>query len=256
MKLKYQMRGLGIGIMVTALLMGVATGKGIPLSDAEIKAKALELGMVDREALKLTDLKDGASAPEGMASQDKEGIAVSDGSGAEDAENPDPSSGTNGTGGADIASGADGAGGLDAASGVGEGEGDPDAASGVGEDEGGSDVVPGAGYGAGGVGTVSGTESSDDPDGASDGGGFTGIDTLPEGGGAEQADSVTVVIEFGVTSSRVSEILEEAGLVEDAAVFDDYLCSNGYSRKITAGVYEIRPGTSEEELVAIITKNR
>lgn len=264
MKLKYQMRGLGIGIMVTALLMGVATGKGIPLSDAEIKAKALELGMVEREALKLTDLKDGASSPEGTASQDKEGVAVSDGSGVEDAEGPDSSSGANGTDGADTPLGADGAGSPDAASepdggeskldsapGPSEGEGEPDAMSGAGEGEGEPDSAPGPGDGAGETGTAAGEEGSDEPGGASDGDGFTGTDTLPE-----QADPVTVVIEFGVTSSRVSEILEEAGLVEDAAAFDDYLCSNGYSRKITAGVYEIRPGTSEEELVAIITKNR
>ena len=46
------MRGLGVGIIVTALLMGVATGKGIPLSDAEIKAKALELGMVESDSIR------------------------------------------------------------------------------------------------------------------------------------------------------------------------------------------------------------
>ena len=68
MKLKYQMRGLGIGIMVTALLMGVAMEKGIPLSDAEIKAKALELGMVERENLKLTDLQEESPLPTGASS--------------------------------------------------------------------------------------------------------------------------------------------------------------------------------------------
>ena len=56
MKLKYQLRGLGIGMIVTAILMGVATGHAIPLTDAEIKARALELGMVEGGSLKLTDL--------------------------------------------------------------------------------------------------------------------------------------------------------------------------------------------------------
>ena len=50
MKLRYQMRGLGIGIIVTALLMGVVKGEKLPLSDAEIKAKALELGMVESDS--------------------------------------------------------------------------------------------------------------------------------------------------------------------------------------------------------------
>lgn len=45
MKLKYYLRGLGIGILVTALVMGVAGGK--KLTDEEIKARALQLGMVE-----------------------------------------------------------------------------------------------------------------------------------------------------------------------------------------------------------------
>lgn len=64
MKLRYQMRGLGIGIIVTALLMGVVKGEKIPLSDAEIKVRALELGMVESDSLKLSDIpmsSDGAS---------------------------------------------------------------------------------------------------------------------------------------------------------------------------------------------------
>ena len=62
MKLRYQMRGLGIGIMVTALLMGVAGGEKIPLSDAEIKAMALELGMVESDSLRLSDIPDASAA--------------------------------------------------------------------------------------------------------------------------------------------------------------------------------------------------
>ena len=56
MKLRYQMRGLGIGIVVTALLMGVTGREKLPLSDAEIRAKALSLGMVDAESRRLTDV--------------------------------------------------------------------------------------------------------------------------------------------------------------------------------------------------------
>lgn len=49
MKLKYYLRGLGIGILVTALIMGATDGK--ELTDEEIKARAIQLGMV--EALSL-----------------------------------------------------------------------------------------------------------------------------------------------------------------------------------------------------------
>ncbi|MDE5588799.1 MAG: hypothetical protein K2J60_06615, partial [Acetatifactor sp.] len=56
MKLKSYMRGLGIGIVVTALIMGIATKDGRPMTDAEIKAAAAKLGMVDSNSLRLTDL--------------------------------------------------------------------------------------------------------------------------------------------------------------------------------------------------------
>ncbi len=47
MKLRYYMRGLGIGILVTAILMSVTlNGKTEKLTDEEIIARAEELGMV------------------------------------------------------------------------------------------------------------------------------------------------------------------------------------------------------------------
>ena len=48
MNLKYYLRGLGIGIVVTALMMGIATsGKGEKISNDEIKERAKALGMVE-----------------------------------------------------------------------------------------------------------------------------------------------------------------------------------------------------------------
>ena len=49
MKLKYYLRGLGIGIIVTAVIMGVASGnRKETLSDREIRERAAELGMVEQ----------------------------------------------------------------------------------------------------------------------------------------------------------------------------------------------------------------
>ncbi len=48
MNLKYYLRGLGIGIAVTALIIGLGVERPKEtLSDAEIKARAAELGMVE-----------------------------------------------------------------------------------------------------------------------------------------------------------------------------------------------------------------
>lgn len=57
------MRGLAIGIIVTALLMGVATDEGRPLTDAEIRALASELGMVESDSLKLSDIQNATATP-------------------------------------------------------------------------------------------------------------------------------------------------------------------------------------------------
>lgn len=54
MKLKYYLRGLGIGILVTAIIMGIAAGKKEQMTDEEIKARARELGMV--ESMVLSDI--------------------------------------------------------------------------------------------------------------------------------------------------------------------------------------------------------
>lgn len=50
MKLKYYLRGLGIGILVTAVIMGIASGKR-QMTDEEVRARAKELGMVESTVL-------------------------------------------------------------------------------------------------------------------------------------------------------------------------------------------------------------
>ncbi len=227
MKLRYQMRGLGIGIITTALLMGVATGKGIPLSDAEIKARALELGMVESDSLKLTDVVNtdaGESGDEADGSSESGEAGGSEGSvGAGESGSPGDSA---------------------------ESEGSEDSA-GAGESGG-----PGDSAGSEGSEGSAGVGDADSPDGREQ---TAASETSgEENDGNDEStsgDVVTVVIEFGVTSYHVSEILAEAGLVEDAGKFDEYLCASGLSRKITAGTYEIRLGTDEEELIKIITKS-
>ena len=128
MKLRYYMRGLGIGMVVTALVMGIATKEGLPLTDAEIKAKALALGMVEEDSIRLSDIQsspdpgvhgeetgetgeglDGTAGEEGLDSMEDESGTASvgtegagtDGAGTEDA-------GTEDMGGSGQAPGQDG----------------------------------------------------------------------------------------------------------------------------------------------------
>lgn len=78
----------------------------------------------------------------------------------------------------------------------------------------------------------------------------------PEDGNPDipAGETVTLVIGRGESSTTVSKNLKKAGIVEDAAAFDRFLCNNGYDKKIITGTYEIPYGASEEEIAKIITR--
>lgn len=72
----------------------------------------------------------------------------------------------------------------------------------------------------------------------------------------ETTKSVTFVIQRGQSSYGVAKALAEAGLIEDATAFDQYLESNGYSKRINSGTYEIPVDSTAEEIAKIITRSR
>lgn len=51
MELKYYLRGLGLGIIITALIMGFSLSGKQPMTDAEIMARAKQLGMIEDTVL-------------------------------------------------------------------------------------------------------------------------------------------------------------------------------------------------------------
>lgn len=51
MNLKYYLRGLGLGIMVTALILAIAGNRKNSMTDAQIKERAKELGMIENTML-------------------------------------------------------------------------------------------------------------------------------------------------------------------------------------------------------------
>ena len=51
MKRKYYLRGLGIGILVTAFILGITANKSKAMTDEEVMARARELGMVEDTVL-------------------------------------------------------------------------------------------------------------------------------------------------------------------------------------------------------------
>lgn len=58
MKLKYYLRGLGIGIVVSVCVLLAAFGNRKPMSDEQIKERAAELGMIENTVIKDVANKD------------------------------------------------------------------------------------------------------------------------------------------------------------------------------------------------------
>jgi len=66
-------------------------------------------------------------------------------------------------------------------------------------------------------------------------------------------EMVTITIKGGSASGTVARLLFNYGLVDNAALFDNYLCTNGYDKRIRAGTYTIEMGSSYEEIAEIIS---
>ena len=63
---------------------------------------------------------------------------------------------------------------------------------------------------------------------------------------------ITVVVERGSGSDTVARKIEAAGLVANASEFDRYLCNNGYDKRISAGNHTIPINAREEEIAKIL----
>ena len=195
MKLKYYLRGLGIGMIVTALILGISfsnrqeqTAQG--MTDDQIRERAAELGMVDSSELTLAALQNGAKQPTENATED-----------------PVETQGQKET------------------TEVAETTADLQETQTTAE-------------------TATAPENTAEPE----------TTIVPENTAeTDQELDTGITIQRGDDSGSVSRKLYEAGLVENAKAFDNYLCHNGYSRSINPGTYEIEPGTSEEEIAKIIT---
>lgn len=254
MKLKMYMRGLGIGIMVTALIMGIATKDGRPLTDAEIKAAAAKLGMVDSSEMKLTDLPQ----KEGIESMQPDTTADPDGQepGAEgvsgEGTSPEGAEGPSGAGASPE--------GAEGSSGAGENPDEAEGPSDAGENPEGAERPSGPG------GNSQGAEGPSGSGEESEGTGEPGSGNEPEAESTPAAsvtpdpedsgDTVKITVTRGNGSRSVCNQLAEAGLIEDAAAFDQYLIDSGYSKRISAGTFEIPRNASDEEIAKIISKSR
>ena len=218
MNLKYYLRGLGIGIIVTALIMGiVAGGKGRSLSDEEIIKRAEQLGMT-MESDVLSEALPEAEEEEAPMQEDASAQAELQDNAMEDGEQ-DPQN-------------------AEAAPQEEEAEeGTEQQTEESIPDEEAEESLPEESQ-------QDGTEGADTaPEG----------EALQEAD--DQAEKeIPISISGGEGSMSVCRKLQEAGLVASASEFDTFLCQNGYDKKLKAGDFEIPEQADPEQIARILCR--
>lgn len=211
MKLKYYLRGLGIGILITTVILSLAGIGRKNMTDEEVVKRAKELGMV--ESTLLSDLPDQTKAEEVRPTEPETSLLPET---SEPETSPEPETSLQPE--------------------TSEPETSEPEVSPEPEETASTPETP-----------VAPEETPVAPE---------ETPVSPEDGNPDTpaGETVTLVIGRGESSTTVSKNLKKAGIVEDAAAFDRFLCNNGYDKKIITGTYEIPYGASEEEIAKIITR--
>ena len=69
----------------------------------------------------------------------------------------------------------------------------------------------------------------------------------------ETTEKVSITVERGATSYTVCQKLQELGIVEDAAEYDNYLIENGYASRIRVGTHELTKGMDYHAIAEAIS---
>ena len=273
MGLRLYLRGLGIGIVVTALLMGYTLGGKKELSDAEIISRAESLGMVEESKVLVQ--------PQEKEEQDD--VAADPGSAGTDAPEKDESSPIIVTGERDLPkesenevtdaakdetdnTGSDKEAGNEPEKETQEPETSGEGVNGESTKE---LSVSGAVKGAEEPGETETSKTKSDTDNKaeadtgtktgtgtgtdSDTGTKTGTGTGTGSDTGTKSKVITVTIKKGSDSLAAAKELERAGIIENAAAFDGYLVSKKLDRLISSGSFKIPDGASDQEIARIIT---
>ena len=254
MKLRYYMRGLGIGIFVTAILMALTIhGKTERLTDEQIIERAEALGMemkYSSDVLADTVSENTAedTKPAELPNQVKEETSLANRLAAEEkTDNPllDREVGDTDTAEAGTTDNLQ----QDIY------HEDPDAAERTETKKDGSADADSAEES---VADKQDESSADDTEQTTAAGSSSADTEQTTAAGSSAADtqaagSKQITVSSGDGSDTVAKKLYEVGLVSDAAAYDRYLCQNGYDKKICTGVKTIPAGATEAEIAQILT---
>ncbi|WP_026669918.1 hypothetical protein [Butyrivibrio sp. AE3006] len=289
MKLKYYLRGMGVGVLLTAIIMGVAlSGSSSKISDEEVIRRAKQLGMVEAEDT-LSQYSESARLTEEIAESDSTSSDTElDTQGEEISEEINQGESETGESVPEVVEE------EKESSNLGESsesvEAEPDIAL-AGDDAAGAtstETVESSSSASKSVEVeVAENESPkteneetdttvkeevDDSASSNSSSEASTTEEAPaetestapqtneavETAEAQPASSdvnyVVVVIPGGSESDTCARIIREAGIIDDGVAFNNYLVNAGLDRKIRSGTKQIPKGASFEEIARIITK--
>ena len=245
MNLKYYLRGLGLGILVTALILSVAGRNRRTMTDAEVKERAKELGMIENTVL-LEKPEETESASETTANTE---------SASETTANTESVSETTADSDGEVQIGTDIGNNEDVSQGDLSKEETPKDNQPKEETSEEEKPQKGASQDTEPKDNTS-QEVTDDPERPEELSKNNTEDTQGEndekvtsaGEDQSRTDEVTLTIVSGDTSYSEKKKLYELGVVPSVEQTDRFLCANGYDRTIRTGVYTIAP---EETLESV-----
>lgn len=223
MRLKYFLRGVGIGILVTTIILTATHASERRMSDSEVIDRAIELGMSFSASHSGQQSSTEESSPEeSSAGQENSGDDVTD-----DLQHESETETEMGS--------------QSPSETVSESTSDGEASPGKE-----SEAVTG-------MTTQAITETTETTE--------TTTELTTENENAGSAAGVmnnevtcTINITKGMSSRTVCDMLKQNGIIEDAADFDRYLIKTGYDDKIRVGEVEVNSGMTYEELTALLYK--
>lgn len=69
----------------------------------------------------------------------------------------------------------------------------------------------------------------------------------------EEVVKYTVTVKAGMTTSEISKMLEQNGIISDSFAFDQYLIKHDFHKKIQLGSFEVQKGMDFYQLAHILT---
>jgi hypothetical protein len=220
MRLKYFLRGVGIGILVTTIILTATHASERRMSDSEVIDRAIELGMsFSASHSGQQSGTEEASTDESSTGQETSGDDVTD-----DLQHDGETETEMGS--------------QSPSETVSESTSDGEASPGKE-----SEAVTGMTTQAITETTETTTELTTENNNAGSAAGVMNNEV-----------TCTINITKGMSSRTVCDMLKQNGIIEDAADFDRYLIKTGYDDKIRAGEVEVNSGMTYEELTASLYK--